>query len=854
MEPQRSEARPPRWRRWLLVVLGGIATLTLALRGALPPALEWGIEYAIQRETGLRARVENVDLWLLRGAIAIEGPAIARTPGGISDPDVDPATALLSWRRLYLDLDWADLVRRRVHLQELVLDGPRLRLEQTPAGGIEMAFLEGLPEPKPEVEPTQAPSEPWPVRVDALVLSDVRADVVDPSASRAPVEFALAELSLEDLVFEDGALSLSAFWIREPRLRVAREFAQGMAGAGSGAPEEEAASPRDAPEDGLRYRVEHLELEQAGVTLLVGDRALDVAASFAADAVTLRGGAFPIRAQVDVEDGAVELEGTLGLIPLVFQGRVRWTDLPVPLAVLAANPAIVSWIRSCRAHGELEIELRTEPGPGDEPAALRARGTVSADALELANPEGDEEVVLAWKQLSIVLREALVPLAGEGGEPIRVALEKVQLVEPRVLYTSPADSLAALLEGSAASEGEVPAAEKASGEDAPLPFELHADLVEVIDGDARFVDRAVDYRGRVRDIDIVLEGLRWPAMRLASARVTARPPKGKRLSLSGSLEGRSGALELELEKLALPPLNAYSEPAGYRLSSGDVSLRTKLSANDTALDARNTIELHQLGVESLHPGDFRSAFGMPLDLTLALLRDPAGKISLSVPVRIEEGATRVGLRGALQSALRQALVGAAAAPLKMGGFALSGLGVGGAAAELLTSVPGLADLAEGQEDRLDAAVALLASRPSLGLELRGSSGPEDLPRLAEETLIERLSAGEDLPEIEGAGLLARRRVADALRARSQGEAGELEEQDQALLARYAATVDVPRAALAALARHRAETVRDALITEGVEAARLELDEAVESGNPGVLLELQSGPMMQRPAPEDTVAP
>jgi hypothetical protein len=804
MDSQQSEAPPRHWRRRLLVILVGTVVLTVVMRSALPPALEWGIGYAIQRETGLHTEVENVDLWLLRGAIAVEGPAVARKPGEIPDPGLDPATALLSWRRLYLDLEWTDLVLGHVHLQELALDGLRVQLEKAPAGGIDMAFLEGIPEPEPdpEAQPTEAPAEPWPVRVDALVLSDVSADVVDPSAELAPVEFTLAEISLEDLVFEDGALSLGAFGIREPRLRVAREFALGLAGAGSPAPEEEAASPRVEPEDGLRYRVEHLELESAGLTLLVDGSSLDVAVAFAADGVTLRGEAFPIRVEVDIEDGSVELEGRLALLPLVFQGRVHWKDLPVPLTVLAASPAMVSWIRSCRTD--------------------------------------EEEVVLAWKRLSVVLREAVVPLAADGREPIRATLEKVRLVEPRMLYTRPAESLDTLLAGNAASEEEAPAAEQGSGEDAaPTPFDLQVDLVEVVDGDARFVDRAVDYRAHVRDLDIVLEGLGWPALELASARVTARPPKGNRLSLSGSLEGRSGALELELEKLALPPLNAYSQPAGYRLSSGNVSLHTKLSGDGAVLDARNTIELHQLGVEAIDPDDFRAKFGMPLDLAVALLRDPTGKISLSVPVAIEEGATRIGLRSAIQSALRQALVGAAASPLKMAGFALSGLGVGGAAAEPLASVPGHADLAKGQEDRLAAAAALLASRPGLGLTLRGQSGAQDLPRLAEETLIEQLSAGEDLPKIEDAGLLARRRVAGALRARRRGEPGELEEQDQALLTRYAAAVEVPSTKLAALAQRRAEAVRDALVTEGVDAARLKLGEAIASGDPGVLLELQS---------------
>jgi hypothetical protein len=840
MEQEQGTAPSPRWRRWLLVLLIGVTAFIVALRSALPLALEWGIAYGIERETSLPTQIENVDLWLLRGAIAIEGPAIARRPGQTSDSD-DSTTALLSWQRLYVDVEWTDLFQGRVHLQELALDGPRVRLETAPVGGVDLGFLEAIAKPEVEaeleVELSEAPTEPWPIRLDALVLRDVRADVFDSAADATPVEFTLAELSVENLTFEDGTLSMSDFGIREPRLRAARDFAQSASGAGGSAPDEEETSPGAEPEDGLRYRVEHLELEGAGLTLLVNDRSLEIGIGIGADEVTLRGGPFPILVRVDVGDGVVELEGSLGLIPLVYDGRLHWTDLPVPLGVLAANPAMVSWIRSCRAQGQLDISLRTEPGPDGEPAALRVTGKASADDLEIANPEDDEEVVLAWKQLSVGLREAVVPLAGDPSDPIRIDLANVRLLEPRVLYTSPAESLAALA-GDAATEGEAP--EEGSADDA-VAVELGVDLVEVVDGDVRYVDRAVGYRGRVRDLDAALEGLRWPALALESARLTARPPKGKALSLSGSLAGRSGVLELQLDQLALPPLNPFSEPAGYRLSSGTVSLRTELGSDETHLEASNTIELQNLGVDALDADDFRAQFGMPLDLMVALLRDTTNKISLSVPltVALQGGTTRVGLRSALQSALRQALVGAVSSPLKMGGFALGVVGLGGAASESLASLPGNATPADGQEDQLDAAVTLLAARPALGLVLRGRSGRVDVPYLAEQTLIERLSAGGDLPELEGAGLLARRRVANALRERGRGEPGALEEQDRALLARYAATVEVPEARLAALAQRRAETVREALLAEDVEEDRLSVGEAAASGDPGVLLELQS---------------
>jgi len=850
MERERGETGSPRWRRWLVVALCSAALLAVALRIVLPPALEWGIAYAIHRQAGLPAQVENVDLWLIRGAIAIEGPSVGGKPGEIPDAGLDATTSLLGWQRLYADLEWADLIDGRVHVRELVLEGPRVRLEAAPGGGIDLAFLEGLPDPEPEVEPAEAPSEPWPVQLDTLVLRDVRVDVLDSSQDTEPVELALAELSLGDLVLEDGVLSLGEFGIREPTLRVEQKFALSLAGTGDTAPEEQAPTPSEPdaahpstePVDGLRYRIEHLALEGAGFTLLVDGSSLDLAYAFSADDITLRGGVFPIALHLEVEDGSIDLEGKLGLIPLVYEGRLRWQDLPVPPALLASNPGVVPWIRSYRSHGELELAFSAEPGPGAEPAALHASGKASVVDLELANPEDDEEAALAWTELSIDLREAFVPLPVEGVEPtpIRVALESVRLVDPRILYTNPPESLDALLERGAAAEDEIASESGPVQDAAPIPLELSIDLVEVIDGDVQYVDRAVDYRGKVRDLDVRLEGVRWPGPELASARITARPPKGKALSLSGSLDGRSGALELDLEKLALPPLGAYAEPAGYRLGSGSLSLRTKLRADGATLDAHNRIELHQLEVDALDPGDFQERFGMPLDLALALLRDSSGKISLSVPVTVEEAGAGIRLRSIIQSALRQALVGAASSPLKMAGLAVSTLGVGGGTSEPLASVPGRAALADGQEERLVGTAALLSARPGLGLELRGRAGPEDVPRLAEEILIERVGSGGDLPELEDAGFLARRRVANALRERDRGEPGGLEEKDQALLARYVAAVDVPSQKLAELARLRAEAARDALMTEaGVEATRLDLDEAIESGEPGVLLELRS---------------
>jgi hypothetical protein len=103
-------------------------------------------------------------------------------------------------------------------------------------------------------------------------------------------------------------------------------------------------------------------------------------------------------------------------------------------------------------------------------------------------------------------------------------------------------------------------------------------------------------------------------------------------------------------------------------------------------------------------------------------------------------------------------------------------------------------------------------------------------------LVERAGQGEALPDLEGVGFFARRRLFAALEKRSRGDAVELSPDDQALLARYVAGQQVPPERMAALGRQRAEKVRDALVTQkGVDGARLEVAVDASQGDPAVVV-------------------
>jgi hypothetical protein len=90
-----------------------------------------------------------------------------------------------------------------------------------------------------------------------------------------------------------------------------------------------------------------------------------------------------------------------------------------------------------------------------------------------------------------------------------------------------------------------------------------------------------------------------------------------------------------------------------------------------------------------------------------------------------------------------------------------------------------------------------------------------------------------LPEIEGASFFARRRLTSALRERANGEAGALEAEDEALLARYVEAQQVPDARYEALAQARARAVVAAFTSAGAPSGALSIAPAARADEPGV---------------------
>jgi hypothetical protein len=827
---------------------------------------------------------------------------VSPTDAALEPPVLDPATALVHVAKVATTLSWKDLRDRTVRLTELAIDSPSVLAEREPDGRID-PLLHAKPvaqpsaEPEPEPAPAE-PSEPWKIALDRFDLATPSVRLVDATSRESIVELALETFGLTEVAVKGNEFALGGVDLAGPVLQVRRELllAKPQAAppptaapapapdptaaapapdptAAAPAPAEPAPAPNAAPPTAAPapstpaqppakpgYHVAKVDVQRATFTWITENGPLDVAITLKATDISAdEGHRFPIDVQLEIGEGRLGVVGDVGVLPPAYVGKLTWDGIPIPRILLASVPQFADWLRQAKSSGDLALDVDVTGAQG--PAAAKVAGRLSFDALAVQDPKGNE-ITLGWQQLEVVLREVFAPIPQEG-QPLattKAVLDSVKLVAPEIRYTRPSPQLDALL-GINLSGTPAPAAKKGAAKETPppqpppvakapesdapaAPLDLQIASLEMQKGLVEALDKTVKpvARTRIRDLSLVAKSIAFPAVAVGDVNFKATLPTTAKLEVRGKLApGNVGDFTLKLRNLDLPVFNPYSSAAaGVTIDKGAASADVKLRMRGAKMTIDNALVLHQLGVSMREPETFERSFGVPLDLALALLRDPKGDISLKIPVAIDEKGTKIGIGAVVASAIKAALVGAVTAPLKMIGAAFGGGDDKGFSLDPLPSVAGSPALADDAQGRIDGLAKMMGERPSVALDLRGRSGPDDEPEVAEQMLIERIENDQGLPPLEGTNLLSRRRIGQALERRAKGEATGLEGEDVALYERYVAAIAVPDARLAALAKSRAETVRDALVARGIPTERLSIGETQPESKPGVAIGFKSG--------------
>ena len=833
-----------RERQRRLVTRGGIALVVLlGLRALLPLGLQHGLAWGIERELGLPARVGNVDLWLLRGAAAIEDVVVASQHEADDETTPDAERALIRWDRVFANLEWTALLTGELELSALEIDGPQLRLEREADGRIDPLGPRASPAPAESAEVGNEETDSWPVLVTRFTLRTGVVELVNADDDASLARLGVEELDLEDVGIRGEQLSLGGFALRGPTLQVQREL---ILGDGTGADPPASEEPNEpAPGSAsaaASFEIDRIEIERASFTLQTASGPLELAIGLLASEIAARPGhQFPLHFDLEIGDGSLALEGRVGLDPPSYSGNVRWSDFPLPPLSLLQTPELLPWLRSCRAGGDVEVDFRLV-GSAEAPAGISLHGVTSIDDFSFVDPDS-EELALEWQALEITTREAFYPLDGGAAQ---LTLERVSLVRPRVHYTNPPRALARLLgmfgvgdELEAAPSSADPAVAEDGSSEPPIIARI--DLVEVTDGVLGYRDLTVS-----PTVDVAIEklsmearGVQFPELTAESLRMSGVAPRAAPFTLTGRIGQRDGDVEFTLERMALVPFDPFAGELGYEIARGRTTLRTQIHRRGDLLEVDNQLVLHDMNIGTSKDSDFEGSFGVPIDLALALLRDPSGDIALAIPLSFEGSVMQVGIGTLLLSALRDALIGAITAPLKLAG-AFFGEDTGGSLGfDPLEFAPGSSQPAD--PERIAGLGRLLAERAGLRLALIGRSGDADRESLAGEMLFDRMQAGKSFPDVEGSGFFARRRVAAAIERRAVGKPAVLESEDEALLQRYIAAIEIPSKRYEQLALRRTEMVREQLVAAGADPERIALATSQLGAQPSVAFELGAGP-------------
>jgi hypothetical protein len=876
--------------RWVWFALA----LLVAIRASLPIVLESTIPWLAERKIGVAVAIDNIDLGVFSGEFIVEGLSVANPAGsetaeaanpshlsqptpvssGVSEPirgDQTPEESnpdLLSLVRLQVEIEWLALLGSHLSLPVVRFDGLTLHVHQNRDGSFALPTLpqsegaEDLGEaaptgpsedieprsPSPSVDDSSSASEPqevaeetggWQFSLGRFELNEPDLVVYSERAGKEVVRLRLARFAVDALTSGAAGFGFGDIALDSPELFVERDwlFDPGLGGG-------DAVTGGDSRSASIQ--VARLAMNSGKFRVRSPDGPIDTAIRVEVlEFDTAPGHTFPIEVSFDLGEGSAILNGRLGITPPSFEGKLTWRNLRVPPYLLLTTPAIVPWLASCDASGQLVVSFRSQ-----EPAQLTLRGESEFADLVFRHPETGE-LALEAQRMSMQVREAIYPL--DPTQPRRVEIKSFEISAPKAVFTNPPDALYDLLaiyteppplEETAADEpapNEVAATPQNSSEVIALDAEPAAAMIIAIDelkvanGELVFVDRTVKPRHetRIRDFRLDAKGVTSAPGGAEQFELAGLIQQQGTFKVEGKLPGGKGSLRINVRRLDLVGYNGFARKAGMNLHAGDASFESVIQALDGRYKAKNDIVLHDLRVDTTEPGAFSSAFGVSLDFALALLRGPGGDIKLALPVSFDKSGAGVGMASLLGSALKDAFTGALTSPIKLLGRLLP-TGAESDSLEGIAFEPGESELGTTAERRIAPFITLLNERPALGLTLHGQTAEVDEPGLAYAILRDRAVSGDGLPELEGAGFFARRRLASALRERAEGGAGVLDSADEALLSRYVETQTVSAERYEALAQTRAQSVLDALITAGAPATALTIGAPKRTEAPGVV--------------------
>lgn len=529
-------------------------------------------------------------------------------------------------------------------------------------------------------------------------------------------------------------------------------------------------APESKAADGWNYALEAAEFSNVGVSL--ADRTYKPALTYNVDfSGSLRKltsdpkvpVAFDTTARI-AQGGNVQASGTLAQDFTQATAKVNVTGLAAtPLRPVVAQYTTLD-LKSGSASMTARVEYRAKAKP-----MLRVQASTKFIDL-LLNEAASGERFLSWKSLEAA--DVSLTLS-----PNRLTIKDVRVEAPGAKIAIAKDRSVNLTQVVKRSDA-APAASDSDDE----PFPVRVARIAMRDGTVDFADDSLvlPFSTQVKALNGAIVGL------------STMPRSRAELKLDGEIDPNGAAraegalrpldpksfmdITVKFDNVAMPPLSPYTATfAGRKIAAGRLWVEVQYKINDSQLAGENKIMMadFQLGERVEAP----NALDLPLDLAVALLKEPDGRIRLAVPVRGDLDNPEFDYGTLIRNAIGNTLRRIATAPFRF----IAGL-FGGRADEDLQNIvfdPGSAQLLPTEREQLQKLSEALKGRQQLKLVIHGAYDPQRDARALRERLLRRDLAGElglKLAEDEDLGPAAldspdtQRALEKMMSARAGGEA------------------------------------------------------------------------------------
>ena len=271
-------------------------------------------------------------------------------------------------------------------------------------------------------------------------------------------------------------------------------------------------------------------------------------------------------------------------------------------------------------------------------------------------------------------------------------------------------------------------------------------------------------------------------------------------------------IKLDFKNIDLVNVTPYSgQFVGYKIKKGKLNLNLNYSVTDSKLNGSNFINFDSLTLgEKVESKD---AVNLPLSLAISILSDQNNQINIDLPVEgnLDDPDFKYG--GVIWAAVKKLFADITLAPFRFLGNAL---GLGSKDLSSIDFLAGSSELISSEAPKIADFIKLTGSKPKMKLSITPTYSKLDESFYKNKKLDQKInqiiaSSGKDY-------IAVLNELVPNLKDRSE----------KALREEALKSIEVDKAKLIELANERANAVKEALIKAGLEAGRININDATSS--------------------------